>query len=351
MMNVDALVVVWRVTENCNLGCRFCEYSRHLRRPRTTANPEQVRAFGELLRDYRAVYGREVLVSWLGGEPLLWPPLTRISHTFKHEFNLRVGVTTNGTALESALVRQRIVEDYDQITISIDGIGEFHDWCRDAQGLYDQLRAGILDLRELKVRRGHGPLIRVNTILMRNNLHQFERLCCSLAEWGVEQVSFNALGGKHRPEFYQSHSLLPEHVAWLHQELPDIRERMARLGLSICGGEHYLHRIVSSIRGNSIPVFDCQPGARSLFIDERGVVAPCSFTTQGYGFRLDELKTAGDVDQIPWRLAERKRKEMLAPCFDCRSTQVFGKFSFSSIPLYFQDASYLTFSGASDNTL
>ena len=327
VVNPPGLVIVWRVTEVCDLGCPFCAYSRHLRRPRAAADPDQVMAFGALLGEYAAAYARDVLVSWLGGEPLRWPFLLDISHIFKHTFNLGVGVTTNGTALTSAAVRRRIVEDFDELTISVDGIGDGHDGLRDAPGLYDQLRASLTGLRELQAALGRGPRLRVNTILMRDNLQAFEDLCRAVAEWGVEELTFNALGGRDRPEFYPDHSLRPEDVDWFRQALPGIRERAARWGLTILGSNHYLHRLASTARGTVLPVYDCQPGQRFLFVDERGHVAPCSFTVHGYGVHLNEIHAVADLHRLPARLAERKRAELLAPCCDCPSTQVFGKFT------------------------
>ncbi len=327
MMNANILVIVWRISEYCNLGCRFCEYSRYIRRPRVTADPDQVIAFGALLGKYSAEYKREVLVSWLGGEPLIWPPFMDIARLFKRQFNVQIGVTTNGTLLDSAAMRQRITEDFDQITISVDGIGAFHDGCRDAVGLYDQLRASIISLRALKNKMGHGPLIRVNSILMRTNIHAFEQLCYALAEWGVEELTFNALGGDARDEFFQRNRLLPEHIEWLRQELPHVREQMSRLGLKVCGSQTYLERIASSAQAISIPVVDCQPGLSFLFVDERGFIGPCSFTARDYGCALEEMKHPRDLHQLPLRLAARRRKELLAPCFDCLSTHVFRKFA------------------------
>lgn len=323
---MSTLVVVWRITEYCNLGCHFCAYSRHLRRPRAAADPDQVMAFGALLGEYARVHSRDVLVSWLGGEPLRWPPLLDISHAFKREFNLRVGVTTNGTALASADVRQRIAEDFDQLTLSVDGLAASHDHYRDSPGLYDQLRRSLAHLRELKARLGRGPRLRGNTILMRDNLCAFEDLCRALAEWGMEELTFNALGGRDRPEFYPAHSLQPEDVDWFRQVLPGIRARMAPLGLTILGSERYLDRLGASASHSQLPIADCRPGQQFLFIDERGVTSPCSFTTQGYGIHLDQIRTPDDLDQLPRRFVERKRRQTLGPCLDCPSTQVFGKF-------------------------
>ena len=327
-MSAPELVILWRITEHCDLGCHFCGYSRRLRRPRVSADPEQVAAFGALLKECAAISQREILISWLGGEPLLWPPLFDISRVFKHEFNLQIGVTSNGTVLRSETVRRRIVKDFDQLTISLDGPGAFHDQCRDAPGLYEQLQANITNLRELKARLGHGPRLRINTILMRDNIYTFEELCRTAAEWGVEELTFNALGGQDRPEFYPGHCLRSEEVEWFRQALPGIREQMARCGLTIYGSDRYLNRIASSAQGLSIPVYECGPGQTFLFIDERGYVAPCSFTVEGYGIHLSEIRTPHELlQQLPEQFGECKRDKMLSPCYDCLSTQVFGKFS------------------------
>jgi MoaA/NifB/PqqE/SkfB family radical SAM enzyme len=319
------LVVVWRITETCDLACPFCAYDRRLRRPRAAADPDQVLAFGALLGDYAAASSRDVLVSWLGGEPLRWPPLLDISRAFKRDFGLRLSATTNGATLNSASVRRRIVEDFDELIISVDGVGAAHDELRGAAGLFAQLRENVISLHKLKL--GRGPLLRVNTVLMRDNIRAFEDLCRVVAEWGVDELTFNALGGRDRPEFYPDHSLRPADVVWFREALPGIRERMARRGLRILGSERYLDRLVSWAHNLQSPISDCQPGQQFLFVDERGHIAPCSFTVGGYAIHLSEMRTADDLRRLPARLAGRQRAEMLAPCCDCPSTQVFGKFA------------------------
>ena len=321
------LVIVWRISERCNLGCGFCGYSRALQRPRASADAGQIMRFGALLRGYSDTYGQRVLVSWLGGEPLLWPPLAEISRTFHHEFGLQVGVTTNGTRLQSSAVCGQIIDDYDQVTISVDGPGVFHDQVRAAPGLYGRLQAAVRTLREMKERAGHGPILKANTVLMRDNVAQFESLCGELAAWGVEELTFNALGGGDRPEFYDQHHLLPEQMAWLRTALPEIRARVAPQGLRICGNTAYLERLERAAQGVPAPVADCAPGQRFLFIDEQGRASPCSFTSHGYGIPLAALNHPHDLQDLPGRFAARRRQLTLAACGNCMSTQVFGKFA------------------------
>lgn len=326
------LVVVWRITEVCNLGCPFCGYSRHLHRPRADADVGQVKAFGELLSHYARSSSRDVLVSWLGGEPLRWPPLLDLACVFKRDFKLRLGVTTNGTALTSEVVRRQLVENFDELTLSLDGPPDLHNRLRDAPGLYDQLDDSLTRLRSLKEREKRPLHLHVNVVLMRDNVHLFEDICRRAAGWGAEKLTFNGLGGRDRPEFFRDHRLLPGDVARLKERLPGLRARMAKLGLTICGSERYLERLTSSAENRAMsPAGDpalggCQPGRHFLFIDERGAIGPCSFTARDYGFSINMLRSADDLSYLLARLAERMRRQPLKVCLDCPSTQVFGKF-------------------------
>lgn len=320
------LVLVWRITEACDLDCGFCAYARSLRRPRATADPQHVLAFGKVLGDYAQAYSREVLVSWLGGEPLHWPHLFEISRTFKNNFGLRLSATTNGTALASADVREQVAELLDELTISIDSLGPVHDQLRGAPGLFNQLHASLAELHKLKLQLKRRLRLRVNTILMRDTLCDFPRLCETLADWGIEELTFNALGGRDRPEFFPDHRLWPEHIAWLRRELPALRQRMKKRGLTILGNDLYLNRLLASATNNQLPITNCLPGQHFLFIDEHGIISPCSYTPHGYGLPLSDLRSAADLHRLPQLFAQRQHQQLLAPCYDCPSTQVFGKF-------------------------
>jgi len=319
----STLILVWRITEACDLACPFCAYDRNLRRPRASADPEQVLAFGAVLGKYAQTYSRNILVSWLGGEPLRWPPLFEISRTFKHDYHLRLSATTNGTALASEKTRRALAENFDELTLSLDGLGSTHDELRGAPGLFAQLRASIAALRACAPRLR----LRVNTLLLRDNIAAFPALCETLADWGIAELTFNALGGRDRPEFYPDHCLRPEQLTAFRASLPALRARLAPRGLALLGSDSYLDRLSASARNYQLPITSCSPGQNFLFIDEHGFVSPCSFTTAGYGIRLGELHTPADLHQLPALFAERQRLQRLAVCDDCPSTQVFGKFS------------------------
>lgn len=308
----EPLVVVWRVTTQCDLACRFCAFSRALRRPRAQVSEESVLTFGRILSGL----GRPVLLSWLGGEPLLWPPLWRVDSALR-DWGLSLSLTTNGLRLDAAACAH-LAEHYAQVTVSLDGLAEWHDHARGAPGVFERTTAG---LRRLLARRaGPAPLVRVNTVLMRSNLADFPVLCELLAGWGVDEVTFNLLGGLDRPgAFYERERLRPADFAAFRERLPEVRAR----GLAVRGADAYLDRLAAQAADQPWPVADCGPGQHFLFIDEHGRAAPCSFTPAALGVPVAELDT---IETLPALWSARRRAARPAPCADCRSTQVFGKF-------------------------
>lgn len=312
------LVVVCKVTERCNLGCSFCGYDRALPWPRASADPEQVRALGQRLAAWRARTGRAVLVSWLGGEPLLWPPLLALAREFKHALGLGTSVTTNGTTLGSARARATVREVFDEITVSVDGVGERHDRVRGWEGGFAFLQRAMTSLA--RERGAGGPLLRVNTIVMRDNVDELPTLCRALADWGVDEITWNQLGGNDRPAFFPDHRLRPEDVAHLRAIVPGLRAELAARGVILRGTEAYLDRTDASAAGRRLPVADCAPGEGFVFASLQGRLAPCSFTADELGVPATELH------DLPAAFRSARLRIPPRACEDCPSTQVFGKF-------------------------
>jgi MoaA/NifB/PqqE/SkfB family radical SAM enzyme len=321
------MIIVWRVSERCNLSCKFCGFDRELQRPRAEADPGSILRLAPILSEYQRVTGDAVLVSWLGGEPLLWKPLTALTQRFARDHRLRVSTTTNGTTLGSPGVRAHLLEYYSELTISVDGVGGVHDRSRGWAGGYGALRRDVTALANEKRNGQAGPLLRANVLLMRQTISGFAQLCFELSEWGFEEVTFNQLGGNDRPEFYPAHRLLPEQADRFTEELPGLRAALARRGLRLGGGEPYLRRIRASSRDERLPVDDCKPGQQFLFINETGLVAPCSFSAFGYGVSVDEIGSVEALCGLPAWFAEGRQRRRLPACEDCHSTRIFEKFA------------------------
>ncbi|MBN1352824.1 radical SAM protein [candidate division KSB1 bacterium] len=320
------MLIVCRVTGKCDLGCPFCGYDRRISRTRCDIDPEKLLRFGALLHDYRRFSGDRVLVCWIGGEPLIWEPLPELAEIFHKKLDISLSVTTNGTTLDSIAVRKHLLENYSELTVSIDGMDSLFNRLRCWPGGFIKLRESILALIQEKASLGRGPRLRVNTILMQDTFPSFEQLCLTLAEWGIEEITFNQIGGIERPEFFSQQKLLPEHAEWIADIIPVLRRRLANSGVHLSGGDDYLRRILASARNECIPIRECQAGERFLFINENGLIAPCSFTDKEYGIHMDQLKTADDLRDLREYFSAKLRRKRPVQCFDCHSTQVFKKY-------------------------
>ncbi|MCC2657188.1 MAG: hypothetical protein K0Q76_2296 [Panacagrimonas sp.] len=319
------MIVLWRITERCDLACGFCAYDRRLRRTRHDADVGSIRRFAAVLGALQRRTGERVLLSWLGGEPLRWTPLFALCEELRRDHALSLSLTTNGSTLDRATVRAAILANLSELTVSVDGFAEFHDRTRGRAGLWQRIRDGVVALA--RDRDPSGLRLRANVVLMRDNLEDFPALCAELADWGIDEITFNALGGRDRPEFHPAHRLRTDDTRRLAEGVAPLRDRLALRGVRLCGGQSYLSRIHAAAEGRALSVGDCAPAERFLFVDEQGRLAPCSFTCGDYGVHVDEVQTLEDLFALPGRFRAARTRAPAPTCGDCPSNHVFAKFA------------------------
>ncbi len=330
-MTIPRLVLVWRATERCDTACAFCAFDVRLRRTRRELEVDEAVRFGALVGAWARASGRAAMVSWLGGEPLLWPGLAAATQALRaREPGLGMALTTNGRGLADRRRLRWVTDALDEITVSLDGPPRLHDELRGRAGLGELVLRAI---RELRAERGsgggHAPLVRVNTVLLRRNVDAFGELCELVASAGADELTFNALGGNDRPEFFPANRLRGEDVERFAAQLPAIRAAAAARGLAVRGSGSYLTRLRASAVGTPLGVEDCAPGTSFWFVEVDGRVAPCSFTAaeSAYGVPIAELRRGEDLDALPARWAAARATSRAASCADCPSTHVHAKFA------------------------
>ena len=319
------MIVICRVTTRCNLACGFCAYDRRLPFARKSIDDATVGHLIELLREQKTAKPQRILLSWLGGEPMLWRRWQYWSKRAR-EAGLEVSATTNGSTLNRPEVRAEIRENFSELTISVDApwsiFGELRGW----PGGFDRVCAGIAVLADERARSGVQLLLRVNVVLMRRTLAQFEGLARHLNALGVDEISFNLLGGRDRPEFHVREAVEPEMLGRFLSELPRLREELATTAAPtvILGDAGYGARLAAASRGSRWPVGECAPGEQFLFVDEHARVAPCAFTGEELGIPILELE---NLDELPARFQKMRASATPRICDDCPSTQLAGKFA------------------------
>ena len=319
------MIVLWRVTTACNLACGFCAYDRRLHEPRRQADPAEVERVAALFAAFGRACGEDVLVSWLGGEPLLWRGVLPLSRRLREAHGLRISATTNGTTLGRPGELDAIVAAFDELTVSIDALAATHDRLRGRPGGWAATARAV---RELVARRGvrRSPKLRANVVLMRDTLPDFASLCDRLADWGLDEITVNQLGGRDRPEFHATQALRPDDIAALQAAAPALVARLAARGVKLCLAPRYLERFAATADGRALSVDDCDARRPTLFVDEYGRIGACSFTVDTHAVAIGDLRTVEDVARLRGRLLAARRDAPPAVCRDCPSTQVFAKF-------------------------
>lgn len=320
-------VIVWRVTSACDLDCGFCGFARSTGGRRTHAATEQVLAIGAALGGNAAASGQTTMVSWLGGEPLLWPGLVPVSRRFREDFGLRLSMTTNAGRMGTPGLSEFVAEYFDEVTFSLDSadLGR-HDALRGGPGNGQAVKHAITSLDRLRSGRP-GPLLRINSILMRDTIDAFDSLCDLAAAWGVNEISFNPLGGRDRPAFFPAHQLDAVAFGRFRDRLPALRARMASRGVAVVGDDRYLDRIANTIGSVALPMLDCRPGERFLFIDIDGRIGPCHFTLDRHGLPAGHEFGRDDAAALPATLDRLRAAKPHPACADCQQTNLWGKFA------------------------
>lgn len=134
-------VVIWNLIRRCNLACRHCySISADVDFPGELSTAEIMRT----LEDLRSFGVPALILS--GGEPLLHPHIFSIGARAK-ALGLYVGLSTNGTLIDSTRIAGLAHAGFDYVGISLDGMQATHDRFRRKAGAFDaSLRGARLAL-------------------------------------------------------------------------------------------------------------------------------------------------------------------------------------------------------------
>ena len=157
-------VVIWNLIRRCNLACQHCySISADVDFPGELATPDIYRTMDDL-----KAFGVPVLIL-SGGEPLLHPDIFAISQRAK-AMGFYVGLSTNGTLIDDALLPRISAVGYDYVGISLDGIEATHDRFRRKQGAYAASLAAVRRCRDASIKVG------IRFTLTQDNAHDLPAL-------------------------------------------------------------------------------------------------------------------------------------------------------------------------------
>ena len=141
-------VVVWNVTNRCNLKCRHC-YAHAKPYPHEN---ELSTAEGMALIDDLAAFGAPVLL-FSGGEPLMREDLLELAG-YAVEKGMRAVISTNGTLIDEDTAGRLRDIGLSYVGISLDGDRETNDQFRGVAGAFDQAMTGITNCQQAGIKVG-----------------------------------------------------------------------------------------------------------------------------------------------------------------------------------------------------
>ena len=130
-------VVVWNMTQACNLRCRHC-YAHAVAQ---ASDSELTTAQARDMIDDLSGFGVPVLL-FSGGEPLLRSDLEELAH-YAVAKGMRAVISTNGTLITEEKARALKKVGLSYVGVSLDGLEHVHDRFRGKRGAFKEAMEGI----------------------------------------------------------------------------------------------------------------------------------------------------------------------------------------------------------------
>jgi ribonuclease HI len=141
----DLKYFFWETTLRCNLRCRHCGSDCDKDKSIEDLPKEKVlQVFRDIAENYKA---EDIMVAVTGGEPLVRRDLFEVLSEI-NGMGFPWGMVTNGMLVDENIVKKCEDAGMKTVSVSLDGIGETHNWLRNSELSYDRAINALKMLRE-----------------------------------------------------------------------------------------------------------------------------------------------------------------------------------------------------------
>jgi radical SAM protein with 4Fe4S-binding SPASM domain len=273
-------VVVWNITNRCNLNCLHCYISADNRDYDDELNTHEAK---RLIDDLASIEIPVLLFS--GGEPLLREDIFELGRYAK-EKGLRIVLSSNGTLITKELAFRIKEVGFQYVGISLDGRRDTHDKFRGIPGAFDKALVGLRILNQEGVKTGirftinkynHKELPDLLELVEEENIPRFcmyhlvyagrGKMMVNQDSDNIDRLEYMEFLCKKTLELHQkgveteilttdNHADAVLILKYIAENLPEKKEEIRRL-LNLHGG--------------------CSAGVKIANIDPKGDVYPCQF--------------------------------------------------------------------------
>jgi len=171
-------VVVWNMTQSCNLNCVHCYMDSEAGRYSKELSTEEARSFIDDLADFNVP-----VLLFSGGEPLLRSDFFELArHTA--EKGIRATLSTNGTLITKKIAGQIKEIGIGYVGISLDGLQEINDRFRGKEGAFQAAMRGIDNCV------ASGQRVGLRFTINRYNFQELDRIFDFIEEKSIDRACF-----------------------------------------------------------------------------------------------------------------------------------------------------------------
>jgi 12,18-didecarboxysiroheme deacetylase len=171
-------VVVWNVTQRCNLKCVHC----YAHAKNIAFNNELSSNEGKILIDDLAEFGVPVML-FSGGEPLVREDLPELA-AYAVKKGMRAVISTNGTLITPQIAQTLKDIGLSYVGISLDGMEETNDRFRGVKGAFRLALKGIENCKKAGIKVG------LRFTINKSNAGQIPEIFKLLEEMDIPRVCF-----------------------------------------------------------------------------------------------------------------------------------------------------------------
>ena len=323
-------LVVWNMTNRCNLRCRHCYISAEDRSYADELTTDEAKAFLDDLGEMQAP-----VVLFSGGEPLIRKDAYELT---KHgtAAGLRVVYSTNGTLITQEVAENLAEAGAKYVGVSLDGAREIHDQFRGREGAFDDA------LRGLAHASAAGIPVGARFTLNKVNMADLPAVIDAVVEHNIPRFCMYHLvytgRGEEMIELDTSHEEkreIMDFVAKKTQELHAAGVTLEILTVDNHADGVYLYRKVQEEqpeRADEVKQLldmhgGCSAGVKISNVDPTGNVHPCQFwphVTLGNvrEKKFSEIWLSEDDDFL--NMMRDKSAHLKGRCGDCNFNSICG---------------------------
>ncbi len=314
----------WECTQRCNFACIHCGSDCKVSSTIKDMPFEDFRKVLESIRKHSEVSSLTVNIT--GGEPLVRKDLEICGRAI-YDMGIAWGIVTNGWLLTEERFRNLLKAGIHGITISLDGIGDVHDWMRGRKGAYEKAveaiamicgfnRAAVNSSPYLgfsKLSPADEVAFDVVTCVNKRSLEQLDELKNELIRLGIRH--------------WRLFTIFPVGRATEHPELQMDRDEFRRLmhfiketrkeGLidAEYACEGFLGDFEGDVRNN---FFSCQAGITVGSVLADGSISACASIRSGYSqgniYKGDDFMEVWKTRFQPYRDRTWMHKDACGKC-------------------------------------